>query len=129
MPDATEGKPPKSVSAVKAGLGCRCPRCGRGKLFAGYLTVADACAVCGLDLGAADAGDGPAVFVVLIVGMIVVAAALVSEVLLAPPLWLHLAVWIPVILGLSLWLLRPFTATLIALQFKHDAGEATHEQG
>ena len=52
----------------------------------------------------------------------VVAAALVSEILFAPPVWLHLVVWIPVILGSSLWLLRPVKAILIALQFKHDAG-------
>ena len=129
MPDSTEGTAHRPVSAVKAGLACRCPRCGRGKLFAGYLTVADVCSVCGLDLGAADSGDGPAVFVILVVGAIVVAAALVSENLFAPPIWLHMVVWIPVILGLSLWLLRPFKAVLIALQFKHDAGAATGGPG
>ena len=111
------------ISSLRVGLRCRCPRCGRGKLFAGYLDVAASCAVCGLDLSREGAGDGPAVLVVLVVGIVVVGLALMAEIAISPPMWLHLVVWVPIILGLSLWLLRPFKATLIALQFKHKAGE------
>ncbi|HJM49767.1 MAG TPA: DUF983 domain-containing protein [Alphaproteobacteria bacterium] len=111
------------VSPLLAGLRCRCPGCGRGKLFAGYLTVAPRCNECDLDLGARDSGDGPAVFVVMLVGFVVVAAALIVELEFGPPVWLHMVLWTPTVLGLSLWLLRPFKAVLIALQFHHKAGE------
>jgi uncharacterized protein (DUF983 family) len=79
--------------------------------------------VCGLDLSAHDSGDGPAVFVVLLVGAAVVALALILEVTYAPPTWLHMAIEFPLILAGSLGLLRPLKATLIALRHKHDAGE------
>ncbi len=111
------------TSPLWAGLRCRCPDCGQGKLFAGYLTVAAACGHCGLDLEAQDSGDGPAVFVVMLVGFVVVAAALVVELNFGPPVWLHLVLWTPTVLGLSLWLLRPFKAVLIALQFHHNSGD------
>lgn len=115
-------------SPILAGLRCRCPGCGRGKLFAGYLAVTPVCSHCGLDLAAEDSGDGPAVFVVMLVGFVVVAAALVVEVNFGPPVWLHLVLWTPTALGLSLWLLRPFKTVLIALQFHHKAGEQNHRQ-
>ncbi len=83
------------------------------------------CAVCGLDLSAEDSGDGPAVFVILILGFVVVGLALLVEANFAPPLWLHAIVWPPAILAGALALLRPFKATLLALQYKHG----THERG
>jgi len=107
------------VSPFAAGLTCRCPRCGSGKLFRGFLTVAERCEVCDLDLSAHDSGDGPAVFIILILGFVVVALTLWVEMSFAPPLWLHAILWPPVILGGALAMLRPFKATLIALQFKH----------
>ncbi len=113
------------VSSVKAGLTCTCPRCGRGKLFDGVLKVADRCGVCGLDLTTHDAGDGPAVFVIFILGFVVVPLALLLEVVLAPPIWVHLVVWTPVIFGGTVALLRPTKAWLVAQRFKHDAG--THD--
>lgn len=114
-----------SVSPFRAGLACRCPACGVGPLFKGFLKVADRCTVCGLDLTAQDSGDGPAVFIVLILGFIVVALALIVEVKFEPPLWVHAILWPPVILGGALLMLRPFKATLLALQYKHK----THERG
>lgn len=117
----TDRWPP--VSPFKAGLLCRCPRCGRGKLFSGFLTVAERCDVCGLDLKAEDSGDGPAVFVMFLTGPIVVALAIWTETTFHPPYWLHIVLWVPTILGLSLGLLRPLKATLIALQYHHRAGE------
>lgn len=91
------------VPPFRAGMGCRCPRCGRGKLFTGILGIEGACEVCGLDLSAQDSGDGPAVFVILILGFIVVGLALWVEVRFTPPLWVHAVLWPPVILGAVRW--------------------------
>ncbi len=112
------------VSPISAGLACKCPRCGRGRLFRGFLTVADTCGDCGLDLKKADSGDGPAVFLIFILGALVVPAALLFEARLEPPYWLHLVVWPPVILGGTIALLRPMKATLIALQYHHRASDS-----
>jgi uncharacterized protein (DUF983 family) len=68
-------------NAIHAGLRCRCPRCGEGKLFAGFLTLRPRCEVCGLDYGFADSGDGPAVFIMFLAGFIVVGAAFLLDVL------------------------------------------------
>jgi uncharacterized protein (DUF983 family) len=100
-------------------LACRCPRCGRGRLFGGLLNVRPACEVCGFDLSAQDAGDGPAVFVILFLGLIVVALAAIVEIEFSPPIWVHLVLWTPLILGGSIAMLRPFKAGLIALQYRH----------
>ncbi len=113
----------RRVSPFRAGLGRRCPGCGEGRLYVGFLKVGETCGRCGLDLRDHDAGDGPAVFVILIVGFLVVAAALVTEVRYAPPVWLHLAVWIPLILISSLGLLPTVKSLLIALRYRHRAGE------
>ncbi len=110
---------PSSVSLLRSGLGCKCPRCGRGRLFSGYLTVADKCDLCGLNFEGQDAGDGPAVFIILILGFFVVGMAVLFEVVVAPPMWLHLLLWSPVTIGGSIGLLRPFKAVMIALQYKH----------
>ena len=108
-----------TVSPFKAGFACRCPRCGEGKLFAGYLDVAERCEVCDLDLTQQNSGDAPAVFIILILGAVVVGLALLLETTFAPPMWLHLLIWFPLILGGSIGLLRPFKAIMIALQYKH----------
>lgn len=110
-------------SPFAAGLAGRCPRCGQGRLFRGFLSIEPRCAVCGLDLSKQDSGDGPAAFIILIVGFIVVGAALVVEVRYGWPVWLHLLVWLPLTVVLCLALMRPFKATLIALQYKHRRHE------
>ena len=95
-------------------------------MFDGFLTVRPRCPACGTDLSAQDSGDGPVAFIVLIVGAIVVALALLVEVSYSPPVWLHLLLWLPLTLALVLALMRPFKAVLIALQYKHrrhDFGE------
>jgi uncharacterized protein (DUF983 family) len=107
------------VSPFRAGLACRCPRCGQGKLYDGLLSVAPACTVCGLDLTAQDSGDGPAVFVILIVGALAVLLAVVVETTFHPPTLVHLVYQIPFVVGMSILLLRPLKATLIALQYRH----------
>jgi uncharacterized protein (DUF983 family) len=113
------GQADPPVSPLTAALLCRCPRCGRGALYAGLLSVAPRCAVCGLDLKAQDAGDGPAVFVVLILGALVVGAAIWVEVVFAPPLWVHVVLWTPVVFAGAIAMLRPLKAGLIALQYRH----------
>ncbi|WP_439637522.1 DUF983 domain-containing protein [Oceanicaulis sp.] len=112
------------TSPFLAGLLGRCPRCGKGALFRSYLKVADACGVCGLDFSNEDSGDGPAVFVMSIVGFIVVPAALALELAASPPVWLHMLIWLPLATLLTLLILPPFKATLFALQWKHNAHEA-----
>ncbi len=110
-----------SVSPFKAGLACRCPRCGRGALFKGLLEVRPTCEVCGLDLTKADSGDGPAVFITLILGAVVVVLALLLESLISPAIWVHMALWPAAIVAGSIAMLRPAKALLIALQFKNKA--------
>jgi uncharacterized protein (DUF983 family) len=111
------------VNPIRAGILGRCPRCGEGKLFNGYLTTAKSCTHCGLDYSFADSGDGPAAFVILIVGFIVVGLALWMEVSLNPPLWVHFILWIPLAIILSLALLRAVKGMLITLQYRNKAAE------
>ncbi len=111
------------VSPVAPGLACRCPRCGKGKLYDGFLTVAETCKVCRLDLRKADSGDGPAVFIIFILGFLVVPLALLLEAKVGPPYWVHVAIWPVVILVGALGLLRPLKGLLIALQFHHKASD------
>ncbi len=108
---------------IARGLRGRCPRCGEGHLFQGFLGLRSACERCGLDYKFADAGDGPAVFVILIGGGIVVFAALMTEVLYQPPYWVHAALWLPLILIVTLVPLRPLKGLMIALQYHHKAQE------
>ena len=111
------------VDPVKAGLSGRCPRCGEGRLFKGFLSVGERCGNCRLDYSFADAGDGPAVFVILIIGFVVVGLALWMEVNHNPPLWLHFTLWIPLTLVLSLFTLRALKGLLIVLQYRNKAAE------
>jgi uncharacterized protein (DUF983 family) len=112
-----------SPSPFAAGLACRCPRCGKGKLFAGFLTLKPRCEVCGLDYSFIDSGDGPAVFIIMFAGFVVVGCALAVEFAYQPPLWLHAALWVPLILLVTLAPLRAMKGLLIALQFHHKAAE------
>jgi uncharacterized protein (DUF983 family) len=114
---------PSLLGALRAGLLCRCPHCGRGPLFAGFLGVADRCKVCGFDLKAADSGDGPAVFVILIAGFLACFGLVLHEIVARPPWWLLLMIWPAVGLIACLSLLRPAKSLLIAMQFHHRAGE------
>jgi uncharacterized protein (DUF983 family) len=104
-------------------LRARCPRCGGGRLFQGFLTLRPSCERCGLDYSFADAADGPAVFVILISGFIVVFAALAVEFAYQPPYWVHAVLWLPLIALTTLGPLRPMKGVLIALQYHHKAAE------
>jgi uncharacterized protein (DUF983 family) len=108
---------------ISAGMRGRCPRCGEGRLFSGFLTLNPRCAACGLDFSFADSADGPAVFVILIVGFIIAGAALLTEVAYSPPIWVHFVLWVPLVLILCLGTLRPLKGILIALQYHHKAEE------
>jgi uncharacterized protein (DUF983 family) len=103
---------------LEAGLRCRCPRCGKGRVYKAYLVFADRFA---------DAGDGPAVFVILIAGAFIVTCAVIVEVNYSPPYWLHALVWLPLTIGTCLALLPPLKATLFALQYRNDAGEGRRQ--
>ncbi|MGP2491642.1 DUF983 domain-containing protein [Mesorhizobium sp. PUT5] len=117
------------VEPVSAGLKGCCPRCGEGRLFKGFLSLAPRCGTCGLDYSFADAGDGPAVFVILFIGFVVVGLALWMEVTFAPPLWLHFILWIPLTLVLGLTALRLIKGVLIALQYRNKAAEGRLDRG
>ena len=118
--------PPQS--AWSTGMAGRCPRCGDGKLFKGFLAVAPSCDVCGLDLKFADSGDGPAIFVMLIAGFIVVGAALVFDFKYEPPWWVHLIVTLPLGALVCLGILRPLKGVMIALQYQNKAEQGRLER-
>lgn len=111
------------ISPVKTGIAGKCPRCGRGNLFSGYLTVADTCPSCGLSYAFADGGDGAAWFVMLFVCVVGVGSILGIEVAYSPPFWVHVLIAIPLLVILPLLLLRPAKGVLINQQWKTDARE------
>ncbi len=117
------------VDPIRTGLRGLCPRCGQGRLFDGLLKVKPSCSACGLDNGFADSGDGPVVFVILIIGFIVVGMALWTEVNYNPPLWLHFLLWIPLAIASSLYLMRVLKGLLIALQYRNNARPGEIDRG
>lgn len=104
---------------IKAALLGRCPRCGKGRLFSGLLTLRPVCGTCGLDLAAHDMGDGPAVAGIFIVGAAAVIAALVVDMKYQPPLWVHAVTWPALVIGLAVFVMRTAKAALLALNWKH----------
>lgn len=118
---------PSLSQSIMTGFAGRCPRCREGRLFSGFLNIGKSCERCGLDYAFADAGDGPAIFVILIAGFIVVGAALIVEVVYQPPFWLHAVLWGPLILAVTLLPLRLLKGLLIVLQYHHSASEGRFE--
>jgi uncharacterized protein (DUF983 family) len=110
-------------SPIATGLRCRCPRCGEGPLYRGFLKTWSKCESCGLDLSFAEGSEGPAVFIIFIVGFVIIAAAALTEMVFHPHPLVHLALWIPGTIILSLLLLRPFKGVMIALQYHHIVRE------
>ena len=117
----------QTPDTLQAGLRGRCPRCGQGKLFRGWITVAERCEVCDLDYGFADSGDGPAVFITFFAGFIAVGAALWLEIAYQPPYWVHALVSLPIILITCLVPLRPLKGWLIARQYQMGATEVRND--
>jgi uncharacterized protein (DUF983 family) len=111
------------LSPLKTGFLGRCPQCGEGPLFKGFLSLSPSCEACHLDYSFADSGDGPAVFIMFIVGFLVVGLALWTELSFEPPIWVHMLLWLPLTIILSLGLLRPLKGILVAVQFIHKAEE------
>jgi uncharacterized protein (DUF983 family) len=114
--------PPQSP--FLAGLLGRCPRCGKGRLFQGFLALRPRCEHCSLDFSFADSADAPAFFVMFFSGFIVAGSALAVEMLYSPPYWVHAVLWTPLILLTALLPLRPIKGLLIALQYHHKAAES-----
>lgn len=117
-----------TVSPFRAGLLCKCPKCGEGRLYEGFLTFADHCSHCDLDYNSFDAGDGAAAFIIMFLGFIIIGLALVVEVKFGPPIWLHLLIWIPAIIAGSLGMLRPAKALMVAAQYHFNASEGKLDQ-
>jgi uncharacterized protein (DUF983 family) len=115
-------------SPFSAGLKGRCPRCGEGRMFDGYLKVRPSCTACGLDFSFADSADGPAVFIMLFAGFAILGGALWLDITYEPPVWVHLAIWLPLALILCLGLLRPMKGIAIALQYANKAEEGRLEK-
>lgn len=108
---------------LRAGLRCRCPRCGEGALYTGFMQVVDRCSVCGLELARNDSGDGPAVFLIFILGFTIVPVALLVSLRVDWPLWLHMLIWGPIIMGATVGMLRPAKGVTIALQYGYRRDE------
>lgn len=108
-------------SALSSGLRCKCPRCGRGRLFDGFLTLRPSCEACGLDYTFIDSGDGPAFFVMSIVGIVIVALAMTVEFAYAPPIWVHMSLWLPGTIVLSMIMVRPAKGLMTSLQYTNKA--------
>ena len=120
-------KAPARVDPIRAGLLCRCPHCGKGRLYAGFLKVAEQCDVCGFDFRTLNTGDGAAVFIMQIAGGIVVFGALFVQVAYNPPILAMLAVALPLVVTLSVGLMRPGKGLMIALQMRNKAGQSRHD--
>ena len=110
-------------SSIKTGLRCACPRCGKGKLYTGILTIRDHCDVCGFDFGRLNSDDGAAFFIIVLYSAIILPLAAWFQFAVEPPVWVHLIVWIPIIVIGAVLLMRPFKAWLLAQQFKHNVDD------
>jgi len=114
----SNGLPPRPIGqSIRRGLAARCPACGKGHLFNGYLRVNDNCPACGEDLSHHRADDAPPYFTILIVGHFLVGLVLTVEKLWAPPLWIQLSIWLPLTVIMSLALLRPIKGAIVGLQW------------
>ena len=109
------------LSTLSTGLRCRCPRCGKGPLLTGFLTIRSECPECGLDYGFADPADGPAFFVMSGVGVVGMMGFMAFEFMVHPPIWVHAVVTLPLLVILCLGALRPFKGWLVAEQYVHKA--------
>ena len=117
---------PARIDPIRAGLLCRCPNCGQGPLYAGFLKVVDRCQACGFDYSRLNTGDGAAIFIMQIAGGLVVFSALFAMIAWNPPIWLLLLIALPLVAGLSIGLMRPGKGVMIALQMRNKAGQHDH---
>lgn len=110
---------------LRLGWNCLCPRCKQASIYApGFtLSVRDKCPNCGLNLAKSDSADGPAVFLIFILGFLLVPTAIFVEYAFHWPIWVHAVVWGVLSLALTIGSLRPLKAYIIALQYKHRPGD------
>jgi uncharacterized protein (DUF983 family) len=129
MPDI-QPKPYTGAIAdpVSSSLKGLCPRCGNGKLFSGFLTVQPKCNSCDLDFKFADAGDGPAVFVILIAGFLILFSVLYVQIVYDPPTWVIMAIFLPLTVVICLGMLRPLKGLAIGLQYRNKAEQGRLEK-
>lgn len=119
----SEGRP----SIAEVALFGLCPQCGARTLFAGWVRFASRCRACGLDFDRFNVGDGPAAFLILIIGALIAGLAIWLQLAVAPPFWVHVLLWVPlttlaVVLGL-----RASKAALLASEYRNKAGESRHD--
>lgn len=107
------------MQTLMRGLRGRCPRCGGASVFRGFLDIVETCGTCGLGFSGHDAGDGPAVAGTFILGFVAVALAIFVEFRFEPPLWVHVVLWTPVVLGGAIVILRPLKGITVALQYRY----------
>ena len=112
-----------SVPLVRAILRCRCPRCGRGNLFNGVLSVNGRCPACDLDLRQSDTGDAGAVPIIILLGAIVGGMAIWTEFRFEPPWWVHALLWPTITIQAAIWLMRLSKSAMIAMQYRHRSTE------
>ena len=115
--------PGSQTPLVRAALQARCPKCGTGPLFDGWVRFAPRCRACGLDIAAFNVGDGPAAFLILIVGALVTALALIVQLKGHPPFWVHIILWVPLTVALVILTLRASKAALLILEYRNQARE------
>ena len=119
----TQEKAAPTTPLVRAALSSRCPKCETGPLFDGWIKFAPRCRSCGLDLAAFNVGDGPAAFLILIVGGLMTALALMLQLKAHPPFWVHILLWVPLTTVLVVFCLRVSKAALLILEYRNRAGE------
>jgi uncharacterized protein (DUF983 family) len=123
LPESLTVAPAAPVPLVRAAIEAHCPRCGIGPLFDGWVKFAPRCSSCGLDLSAFNVGDGPAAFLILIVGGLVTALALMLQLSAEPPFWVHILLWVPITTALVILCLRVSKAALLILEYRNKARE------
>ena len=116
------GAPPAPTPARVAARGL-CPRCGAPTLFSGWTKFADRCRACGLDLSSFNVGDGPAAFLTLIIGAVIVTLAITVELNFSPPFWVHVILWVPLTAVAVIGSLRLAKGVLISLEYRNAAAE------
>lgn len=129
MPDPESDAAWPPLDPLRTGVHGLCPRCGQGRLFRGFLALADRCRVCGLDYAFADPADGPAFFVLCFAIVPSLILALWIELHFSPPVWVHLVTSLPVLLATCLLPLRPLKGWLVASQYRYRAREGRIADG
>jgi uncharacterized protein (DUF983 family) len=119
-PDVHSGAPPSPVQVALTGC---CPRCGKATIFERLIVFLPRCPACGLDMAKFNVGDGAASFLILIVGAIVTGLAMWLELTRSAPWYVHVMLWLPLTIMLSLGLMRLAKGLLLALEFRHEARE------